>query len=178
MSSSNSHSPFRSKQESILMGYAQRRATIRKAVQKLQKLKQEYQAALAALEESNPLSLDSEDLDEVNRMGKELSEAGNFIWSEQEALTALTEHLSKLLPYATEDLLRRGNKIIMGGDRGEGEAAYLVCYEPEFVYTQEYIVEGLSYGQDVADIQADTWRMLTIEQLLADENVKHALPFR
>jgi hypothetical protein len=170
-------SSFRSELRSILTGYAQRRATIRQYVQKLQKLNHDYRAALDSLDRAEPVSLNYQELDAVNSKGQELSTLGNAIWTEQNALSELTDHLAQAIPYATEDLLRRGNKILIGDATG-GEASFLLCYAPEGADTQEYIVESLGYGEDVEVIISDSLRMLTIRQLLEEPDVKMAMPYR
>lgn len=172
-----SRSPFRSELLSILTGYAQRRATVRQFVQKLQKLHSEYKATLESLDGTRPASLDYQELDAVNSKGQELSTLGNAIWAEQSVLSGLTEHLERVLPYATEDLLRRGNKILIG-EAGSGDASFLLCYDSDGIYTQEYIVESLGYGEDTEVVTSDPWRMLTIQQLLEEPEVKQALPYR
>jgi hypothetical protein len=173
----SSRSPFRSEMHSILTGYAQRRATIRQFVQKLQKLDREYRATLDSLDGTRPVSLEYQELDAVNSKGQELSTLGNAIWTEQNALSSLTEHLQRVLPYATEDLLRRGNKIIIS-EAASGDASFLLCYAPDGIDTQEYVVESLGYGEDIEVITLDPWRMLTIEQLLEESDVKMAMPYR
>ncbi len=84
-----------------------------------------------------------------------------------------SKNLLNSLPWATEDLLRRGNKMLIPGN-DDSEASYLLCYDEEG-HTDEYVVESVAYGQSVKEVIADANRMAATEALLKEPGVSRFL---